>query len=238
MRANRAGYNNSYNKRAANSYGRNIQNNRSASGSRTNTRSKYVTTYGRSSVGNENIGARGYTRASMGRRTGVENRTENRYGYYGSGYSEYNATSVASDYYYEQDFSKSSKKRVKQTAKKEIRQLNMPKTIASIAVVFTLSLALLCSYAVNSSYRGEISSKQAELAEIQEENQYLETTLEDNVDLNKIAREAEKLGLQKPQAYQITEVQVPNESYTVQYDAKISTQDKSVWEFIKSLLNK
>ena len=114
----------------------------------------------------------------------------------------------------------------------------MPKTIASIAVVFTLSLVLLCAYAVNSSYRGEISSKQAELAEIQEENQYLKTTLEDNVDLNKIASEAEKLGLQKPQAYQITEVQVPNESYTVQYDAKIATQDKSVWEFVKGLLNK
>lgn len=161
------------------------------------------------------------------------------YGYYGSSYSGYNNTSVAHDFYYEPEVSENHKKRAKTGAdKKEIRQLNMPKTIASIAVVFTLSLVLLCSYAVNSSYRGEIASKQAELAEIQEENQYLQTSLEDNLDLDKIAREAEKLGLQKPQAYQITEVQVPNESYTVQYDAQIATQDKSVWEFVKGLLKK
>lgn len=176
-------------------------------------------------------------------RTSVENRVNKEYGYYSGNYTKYNNSSVAQDYYYQDYYydmnvEQKRRKRVKHAEEKEIVQLNMPRTIASIAVVFTLSLALLCAYAINSSYRGEISAKQAELAEIQEENQYLKTSLDDNVDLNKIAREAEKLGLQKPQAYQITEVQVPNESYTVQYDAKIATQDKSVWEFIKGLLKK
>ncbi len=176
----------------------------------------------------------GYTRATMGSSSARE------YGYYGSTYTSYNPGSVAHDYFYDTDIPvrKQKKKRVNRAKEKEIIQLNMPKTIVSIAVIFAFSLALLCTYAVNSSYRSEISSKQAELAKIVEDNQYLKTTLEDNIDLNKVAKEAEKLGLQKPQAYQITEVQVPNESYTVQYDAKINTQDKSVWEFLKSLLNK
>ena len=221
MRSNRTGYNNHNYRRTGNTYNRNISANRNyAPGNRS-----YNTV--------KNTSQRGYTRASMG------NSAAREYGYYGNSYSGYNNTSVAHDFYYETETPVENRRRkARSPDKKEIRQLNMPKTIASIAVVFTLSLVLLCAYAVNSSYRGEIASKQAELAEIQEENQYLKTTLEDNVDLNKIAREAEKLGLQKPQAYQITEVQVPNESYTVQYDAQIATQDKSVWEFIKELLNK
>lgn len=176
----------------------------------------------------------GYTRATMGSGSAKE------YGYYNSTFTSYNSGSVAHDYFYDTDIPvvKHKKRTAKRAKEKEIKQLNMPKTIVSIAVIFTFSLALLCAYAVNSSYRGEIASKQAELADIMEENEYLKTTLEDNVDLNKIESEAKKLGLQKPQPYQITEVQVPNESYTVQYDAKIATQDKSVWEFLKSLLNK
>ncbi len=178
--------------------------------------------------------ASGYTRATRG------NEAAREYGYYNSNFSSYNTTSVAQDYFYDTEIPvvKQHKPKVKHAKEKEIVQLNMPKTIFSIAVIFILSLALLVSYAANSSRRLEIASKQAELAKITEENQYLKTTLEDNIDLSKIAKEAEKLGLQKPQAYQITEVQVPNESYTVQYDAKIATQDKSVWEFLKGLLSK
>ncbi|MDO4300336.1 MAG: hypothetical protein Q4D26_02955 [Clostridia bacterium] len=226
MRSNRAGYNGSY-KRSNNSFTKSASKGYSRAG-----HSSYNT--GKSYHTSRTSGNIRYTRATMGSNAARE------YGYYSSSYNSYNSSDLAHDFYYDTEIpvNTRNKRRVKRAEEKEIIQLNMPKTIASIAVVFALSLALLCAYAVNSSYRGEISSKQAELAEIQEENQYLKTTLEDNIDLSKIAREAEKIGLQKPQAYQITEVQVPNESYTVQYDAKISTQDKSVWDFIKSLLNK
>lgn len=187
---------------------------------------------------------RNYYTGTSSRYTGRNSNTTGRYGYYSSTYTSYNTSSVARDYSYDRDkYAPARNKRAAQVKskhgrEKEIVQLNMPKTIVSIAVIFTFSLALLCSYAINSSYRGEIAQKQQELAKIVEDNQYLKTSLEDNVDLNKIAREAEKLGLQKPQEYQITEVQVPNESYTVQYDAKINTQDKSVWEFLKGIINK
>lgn len=225
MSSNRVSYKNS-NRRTGNVY--------SKTASKGYGSSKY-STYNRSyAAPKSGLNSGGYTRARMG------NRSAREYGYYDGNFTSYNTSSVAHDYFYDTDIPvvKHSKRRVKRANEKEIIQLNMPKTIVSIAVMFTFSLALLCAYAVNSSYRGEISSKQAELAEIMEENQYLRTTLDDNIDLNKVAKEAEKLGLQKPQAYQITEVQVPNESYTVQYDAKIATQDKSIWEFVKSLLSR
>lgn len=235
MRSNRTGYNNHNNyRKTGNTYNRNTSGN--------------IRNYARKSTNysiTENTPKRSYTRASMGNNsarsnsTAGSNNTANEYGYYGNSYYGYNDTSVAHDFYYETEAPvKKRRRKAVSPEKKEIQQLNMPKTIASIAVVFTLSLVLLCSYAVNSSYRVEIASKQAELAEIEEENQYLKTALEDNIDLDKIAKEAEKLGLQKPQAYQITEVEVPNESYTVQYDTQIATQDKSVWQFIKELFNK
>lgn len=197
-------------------------------------KSSHSRNYYTASKTNTKSSATGYTRASRGSTKTLD------YGYYDSKFTSYNSASVAHDYFYDTDIPvvKKKKTRVKHAKEREIVQLNMPKTIFSIAVIFALSLTLLCAYAVNSTNRLEIASKQAELAKITEENQYLKTTLEDNIDLNKVAKEAEKLGLQKPQAYQITEVQVPNESYTVQYDAKIATQDKSVWEFFKALLKK
>lgn len=225
MSSNRVSYKNN-NRRNSNVYSRTV--------SRGNASSKYNTHNRSYAAPKTGLNSGVYTRAGMG------NRSAREYGYYDSNFTSYNTSSVAHDYFYDTDIPvvKHRRRRVKSAKEKEIIQLNMPKTIVSIAVIFTFSLALLCAYAVNSSYRGEISSKQAELAEIMEENQYLRTTLDENIDLNKVAKEAEKLGLQKPQAYQITEVQVPNESYTVQYDAKISTQDKSVWEFVKSLLSR
>lgn len=227
MKSEKAGYTNSRYRRAGNTYSRNTNiNNRRYADMRYTGRSM-------------NSSYRGSVRATANTRNGAGAKRTREYGYYSSPYSSYNNTSVAHNFYYDENIAvRRSKKSRPVQDKKEIGQLNMPKTIATIAVVFTLSLVLLCANAVNSSYRGEIASKQAELAEIQEENQYLKTSLEDNLDLDKIEDEAEKLGLQKPQAYQITEVQVPNESYTVQYDANVATQDKSVWEFVKGLLGK
>lgn len=225
MKANRASYNKNHN-RTASAFSR-------SSSKNNHINANYSYSRQRRSSSAPRMTDNQYTRATMG------NSAVREYGFYENGYTNYNSSSVAQDFYYDVEIPiENRKRRAKRVQEKEIIQLNMPKTIASIAVVFALSLSLLCAYAINSSYRGEISAKQAELAEIQEENQYLKNSLEDNIDLNKVAREAEKLGLQKPQAYQITEVQVPNESYTVQYDANIATQDKSVWEFLKSILKK
>ncbi len=166
---------------------------------------------------------------------GHSDRTSSRYGYYGNPYSAYNNSSVAEDY---RAFpvEKKQHKKVKRASKKGSELIYMPRLIVTVIAVAALLIAVLISNANNSYYREQIASKQAELAEIQEQNQFLKTSLDENVDLNKIAREAEKLGLQRPQAYQITEVNVPNESYTVQYDAHIDSDEKSIWQFIKNLL--
>ncbi len=166
------------------------------------------------------------------RRSGVSRNT-----YYGN----YNNDSLARDFYYGKNQGYQGRNvrngnMRKRESSQATRQLNMPKTIITILMCFSLLLCLLCFSAINSKYRTDIALKQAELSEIMSENQYLQTSLKENIDLNKIAKEAVKLGLQKPQAYQITEVEVPNESYTVQYDTEIEQQSDNIIDFFVKII--
>ncbi len=151
------------------------------------------------------------------------------------GYSSYNSTSVARDYSYRSYNNAVKRKAVKQRAQKESIDLSLPKTFATIAILFIFTLSLLCTYASNSNRRDNIAAMKAELETIQEDNEYLRTSIEDNLDLKAIEQEALKLGLQKPAEYQITKINVPKESYTVQYDTQPNVEEQSFWEYIKSL---
>ena len=152
-----------------------------------------------------------------------------------SGYSSYNNTSVAHDYSYRSYNKAVRRKAVRQHKQKESIALSLPKTFATIAILFIFTLSLLCTHASNSSRRENIAAMKAELESIQEDNEYLRTSIEDNLDLKTIEQEALKLGLQKPAEYQITKINVPKESYTVQYDTQPNVEEQSFWEYIKSL---
>ncbi len=74
----------------------------------------------------------------------------------------------------------------------------------------------------------------AQLESIQEDNEYLRTSIEDNLDLKYIEQEAIKLGMQKPAEYQLMKINVPKESYTVQYDTKAQPEEQSFIDYVKS----
>ncbi len=153
----------------------------------------------------------------------------------GYGYSSYNNTSVAHDYSYrsyEQAYRKKAVSRRRR--EKESIQLSLPKTYATIAIIFIFTLSLLCTYASNSSRREQIASMKAQLESIQEDNEYLRTSIDDNLDLKTLEQEAIKLGMQKPAEYQLMKIKVPKESYTVQYDTNSRTEEQSFLEYIKS----
>lgn len=152
-----------------------------------------------------------------------------------SGYSSYNNTSVAQDYSYRSYNKAVKRKAVRRSAQKESIDLSLPKTFVTIAILFIFTLSWLCTFASNSSRRDNIAAMKAELETIQEDNEYLRTSIEDNLDLKAIEQEALKLGLQKPAEYQITKINVPKESYSVQYDTQPNVDEQSFWEYIKSL---
>ncbi len=153
----------------------------------------------------------------------------------GYGYSSYNNTSVARDYSYRSYEQAHRKKTVrKRQPEKESIQLSLPKTYATIAIIFIFTLSLLCTFASNSSRRDEIASMKAQLESIQEDNEYLRTSIDDKLDLKALEQEAIKLGMQKPAEYQLMKINVPKESYTVQYDTNPHVEEQSFIDYIKS----
>lgn len=166
----------------------------------------------------------------------------------------YSYSSEAYKYYPEEDdFNYSSKKkrkrfRTRKKAKKskapsmqyEIavneKQEHSLKTYFSICVLFICSMALLCSYAANSKQREYISSLNDELKHIQENNAFLETELVQSIDLGTVEKVAKtKLGMQKPEEYQQVYINVPKQSYTIQYETVSDINLEKKFSFEKIL---
>ena len=92
-------------------------------------------------------------------------------------------------------------------------------------------------FASNSTKRDSIVGMQEQVATLQEENMFLENSIEESLDLKKIENEAVKLGLQKPAEYQIMHIKVPKESYTVQYSQSNANESylSKVWSKIQRI---
>lgn len=98
------------------------------------------------------------------------------------------------------------------------------KTCVAISLVFAFSLALLCSFASTTAKREEINILTSNLKQLNESNSNLQSELQKNIDLNKIEKVAStKLGMQKPANHQIVYINVPKQSYTVQYNVNSDT---------------
>lgn len=149
----------------------------------------------------------------------------------------YSYSSEAYKYYPEEDdynySSRKKRKRVK--TRKKTKKAKAPsmqyeiavnekqehslRTYFSICIVFACSLVTLCSYAANSKQKEYISSLNDELKHIQENNAFLETELVQSIDLGTVEKIAKtKLGMQKPEEYQQVYINVPKQSYTIQYE--------------------
>ena len=153
-------------------------------------------------------------------------------GYYSN--SRYNYTSEALDYAVDAGVSapRKPKKRIVFARAREVAPLSLVKTYGTIALLFTMALVNLIVFASNS-----IVNMQEQVATLQEENMFLENSIEESLDLKKIENEAVKLGLQKPAEYQIMHIQVPKESYTVQYSQSNANESylSKVWSKIQRI---
>lgn len=127
------------------------------------------------------------------------------------------------------------KKKVVYSKVKEAAPLSLLKTYTTVAVIFCFVLALLCVYAYNANSRTQIVVLQERLEAAQEDREYIELSIEEGIDLYKIQQEAMKLGLQMPAEYQIVEISVPKDSYTVQYDSGSVEEEKGFFSFLGDL---
>lgn len=144
----------------------------------------------------------------------------------------YNMGSVAYDTAYVADTDvftntpkgKSKNKTVAKRAR-EVAPLSLLKTLFTVVMCTFFILSIVMFIASNSSSKEQLSDVKQQLAQLKEDNAELKNDIEEKIDLAQIEKEALKLGLQKPSAYQIVKINVPKESYTVQYGTEEIDED-------------
>lgn len=130
--------------------------------------------------------------------------------------------------------SSSSKKKINGTRKARIKNVKKTryefvkqtgvlgdfKTYFIVGTFFVFLIFMLGSFAINSQKLDRINSLTTELKQLEESNSVLQTEIIKNLDLEKIEQIATtKLKMQKPAQHQIVYINVPKQSYTVQYNS-------------------
>ena len=111
------------------------------------------------------------------------------------------------------------------------------KVYSTIIVFFTFVILFVCMFALNSHKETEINSNLAELKRLEEENNNLKVELNKNINLEEIEKVAKtKLNMQKPATHQLVYINIPKQSYTIQYD-NVSTEEKEEEFGLTSILN-
>lgn len=124
----------------------------------------------------------------------------------------------------------------KAVATSRLGLLSYIKIFAALFVVFGGCLAMMGANASVAKQRVVLAQYKDQLNEIKNENAILSAELTEQVDLELIKERAiNELGMAEPQDYQVIHIDVPKQSYTVQY-AAAQTQTKKNIQF-KDIIN-
>lgn len=109
----------------------------------------------------------------------------------------------------------------------------------SIATFFLFVIMFVGIFAINTKKEAEIVANTEELKKLEANNSILQNEITKNINLEEIEKIAKnKLNMQKPEAHQIVYINIPKQSYTVQYgDSGNNSEDtdensfslKSIW---------
>ncbi len=156
------------------------------------------------------------------------NRTINK----GSSYYAYGnvAYDVQPEYLpYDTDGADKKKRIAEERAQKlEIRESRITafKFIMIVILLFAGSIAFMGMSVSVANERVELRKEKSQLAELKQNNVILQAELTEQIDLDYIKEQATtRLGMAEPQPYQIVYINVPKQSYTVQYAADTTNEE-------------
>jgi cell division protein FtsL len=111
----------------------------------------------------------------------------------------------------------SKKKEYKANKKIKLR------TVCLMLTVFAMGLLLMYRYALITEINYKVSSVESDYNKLRNENSRMKVQIEEQSDLSEIKEVAEnKLGMQKPDKYQVVFLNVPKSDFTVVNDVYIS----------------
>ena len=126
-------------------------------------------------------------------------------------------------------------------AKEEARE-NRISSVKMIGVALVLFIGCIAFMGMNVLVdNAEVSLRQqkSELESLKSANAILEAELTEQLDMDYIKQEAtERLGMSEPQSYQVVYIDVPKQSYTVQYDADDAAESASLLDKITNFFKK
>ena len=131
-----------------------------------------------------------------------------------------------------------SRSRARHLTEHRENRIQTVRVLMAVFILFTGCIIFMGMHVMVANADVGIRQQQDRLAELKAQTANLEAELAEQVDLDYIKQQAtERLGMAKPQPYQIEYIDVPKESYTVQYAADDTTEKKidvglsSVWDF-------
>lgn len=126
-------------------------------------------------------------------------------------------------------------------AKKQAKSNNKIKlkAVCFVLVIFASCLVLMYRYALITELNYNISKLEKEYNEIRNQNSRLKLAIEKDMDLNKVREIAEKrLGMQKPDRYQMVYINVPKNDCTKVAESYKHSKDKANNNMFAVLLDK
>lgn len=133
------------------------------------------------------------------------------------------------------------RKEAARIAKEEAREhrISSMKMIAMALVLFAGCIAFMGMHVVVDHAEVSLRRQKSTLEDLKSANAILEAELTEQLDMDYIKQEAtERLGMSEPQPYQVVYIDVPKQSYTVQYDADDEAESASLLDKIKNILKK
>lgn len=126
-------------------------------------------------------------------------------------------------------------------AKEEAREarISSVKMVGVVLVLFLGCIAFMGMNVLVDNAEMSIRQQKSNLEDLKSANAILEAELTEQLDMDYIKQEAtERLGMSEPQSYQVVYIDVPKQSYTVQYAAEETAEDTSLLEKIRNLWKK
>ncbi|MDD3393874.1 MAG: hypothetical protein EOM28_07655 [Clostridia bacterium] len=154
--------------------------------------------------------------------------------YYTYGNVAYDIQPENTPYYTEEEEQKSRIAQEKaQKAENRESRITAFKFIAIIVILFAGSIAFMGMHVKAANETIELRKEKTQLSDLKSSNAILEAELTEQLDLDYIKEQATtRLGMAEPQSYQVVYIDVPKQSYTIQYAAD-TTEEKKDTGFLK-----
>ncbi len=123
------------------------------------------------------------------------------------------------------------RKAAERVAKEEAREnrISSVKMLGVALVLFIGCIAFMGMNVLVDNAEVSLRRQKNELESLKSANAILEAELTEQLDMDYIRTEAtERLGMSEPQSYQVVYIDVPKQSYTVQYDAEDAAENVSL----------